>query len=558
MRFVHCTRAALAIVVAASTSSAVLAQQPPRTTLAKGAASTFTIFVRAVPVGSEQIAVARTAEGWTITGSGRLGAPLDVVTRRLQVRYDANWMPIELTIDATVRGQAYSVRSTVGSGVISNEVTSGTEKATTTAMTNADVLLPASFFAPYEALAARLQTAPSGSTLSAFGPPQFAFTIRVGESASERIQTATQLIETRRTHITLEAPGALPLEAEVWADNTGRLLRVSIPQQALEIGREDIASVSARNVPISRPNDETARIPSNGFALAGTIAKPVRTETTPLPAVVFIGGSGPTDRDEYLYGIPILGQLAGAAADAGFITLRFDKRGVGQSGGRIESGALSDLAEDLRAAVKLLSRRKDVDPKRIAVVGHGEGGSVALIAASKDKGIAAVALLATSGNSGANLILEQQQHLLSRMTLTDAEKESRVELQKKINDAVVTGVGWDKLPPEPRRQADNLEYQSILTTDPAKVMPNVRKPILVLQGELDKEVAPVNADRLEALARKRKNAPALDLVRLPGVNHLLVAATTGEVDEYALLVDKHVSPSVENALVSWLRKTLAK
>ena len=107
-----------------------------------------------------------------------------------------------------------------------------------------------------------------------------------------------------------------------------------------------------------------------------------------LPAVVLVGGSGPTDRDGLRLGIPILGQLAGALADAGFIVVRYDKRGIGQSGGRAESASLTDYAEDVRAAVKMLADRKDVDPKRIAVVGHSEGGSVALMAAAKDKRIA--------------------------------------------------------------------------------------------------------------------------------------------------------------------------
>ena len=139
--------------------------------------------------------------------------------------------------------------------------------------------------------------------------------------------------------------------------------------------RDDVASVAARQVPVSRSNDEQVRIPGNGFSLAGTLSKPLTAGTGPRPAVVLIGGSGPTDRDEMLFNIPVLGQVANSLADAGFITLRYDKRGVGQSGGRPESASLADYADDVRAAVKLLADRKDVDPKRIAVVGHSEGGS---------------------------------------------------------------------------------------------------------------------------------------------------------------------------------------
>src|SRR6185295_1319994 len=68
-----------------------------------------------------------------------------------------------------------------------------------------------------------------------------------------------------------------------------------------------------------------------------------------LPAVLLVGAIGPADRDGVTFGIPILGQLAGALADAGFIVVRYDKRGLGQSGGRAESASLTDYAEDVRA-----------------------------------------------------------------------------------------------------------------------------------------------------------------------------------------------------------------
>jgi fermentation-respiration switch protein FrsA (DUF1100 family) len=107
-----------------------------------------------------------------------------------------------------------------------------------------------------------------------------------------------------------------------------------------------------------------------------------------------------------------------------------------------------------------------------------------------------------------------------------------------------------------RRAVDNAEFQSLLVADPAKIMPDVRKPLLIVQGELDTQVEPSNADRLETLARGRKNAPPLEVVRLPAINHLLVPATTGDVEEYGRLAERHVSPAVTQALVTWLKKIL--
>lgn len=556
MRSTHCIRALLSVAVATVAATLGAPSLARAQQLAAPAASTLTVFVRAAPIGSELSSVVRTADGWTITSTGRLNAPLDIVTRRFEARYDANWKPLELTIDSVVRGLPFTAHTTVDGATMKTEVVTNGQSNTVTAMTDAEVLLPNLFFAAFEAVSAKLGTAATGTTISAYVVAQATITIRVTGFTNEQIQTAKQLINTRHTHVTIQQPAG-SFDAEIWADENGRLLHLSIPSQSLDVVRDDVASVAARQVPVSRPNDEQVRIPSNGFSLVGTVSKPLTAATGPLPAVVLIGGSGPTDRDEMLFNIPVLGQVANALADAGFVTLRYDKRGVGQSGGRLESATFADYTEDLRAAVKVLADRKDVDPKRIAVIGHSEGGAVALMAASRDKRIAAVGLIAANGVTGAELVLEQQQHALSRSTFSDAEKQQKVDLQKKIMQAVITGKGWEQFSAADRRLVDTPEFQSILTNDPSKVMPDVKQPILILQGELDTQVAPSNADRLAGLARARKNAPPVQVARVPGVNHLLVPATTGEVDEYGSLADRTVSPAVTSAIANWLKSTFA-
>jgi len=457
-----------------------------------------------------------------------------------------------------VRGQPQTIRTVVDGTTAKSDLVVGgqTSQKTDAIDPNALLLLPNSFFGPYEALAARLKTAVSGSEIPVYLLLQTSITVRVGESYAEQIQTAARLVSARRTRIALMLPGAL-VDADLWTDDSGRMIRFSVPAQSLEVVREDIASVSSRTVSISRPNDEQVKIPGNGFSLAGTLSRPAQAGGGRLPAVVLVGGSGPTDRDSMAFGIPILGQLADALADAGFIVVRYDKRGIGQSGGRAEAAALADYAEDVRATVKMLADRKDVDPKRIAVIGHSEGGLVALMAAAKEKRIAAVGLIATPGSTGADIVLAQQQRLLNRLKLTPEEKQAKVDAQKQIHEAVITGKGLEALPPDVRRTVDNPEFQSLLTSDPAKLVASVRQPLLVVQGALDTQVEPQNADRLEALARARKNAPPVEVVKVPSVNHLLVPATTGEADEYGTLKDKQVSQLVTDALVTWLKKTLS-
>ena len=518
----------------------------------------YTIFLAGAPIGSEQIAVNRTATGWTIVSSGRLGAPIDAVERRTQVRYTADWKPLEFTFDGVVRGVTQAIHTTIDGTTATSEITSaGQPKPKTDAIAADSVLVfPSTFFGPYEALAARLKTAAAGSEIPLYFEALQSVTATVGESAVEQIQTTGRLVNARRTRITIALPAG-GLAADVWSDDSGRMIRFSVPLQSLEVVREDIAAVSSRSVTISRPNDQRVNIPSNGFSLAGTVSKPARSGAPRLPAVVLVGGSGPTDRDGLAVGIPILGQIAGAIADAGYLVIRYDKRGIGQSGGRAESASLADYAEDVRAAVKLLADRQDVDPKRIAVVGHSEGGLVALMAAAKEKKIAAVGLIGTPGMTGAEVVLAQQKRLLDRTKMTAEEKQAKVDAQKKIHEAVITGKGLDLLPPNVRRSVDNPEFQGILMSDPAKLVAQAHQPLLIVQGGLDMQVEPQNADLLEALARRRKNATAVEVVKVAAINHLLVPAITGEVSEYADLKDKNVSKAVTDAIVTWLNKTLS-
>ena len=546
----------MAVALLASSARLAAGQLPPG--VQAGATSSFMIFLRGAAIGAEQMTVIRTADGWDIISTGRLAPPLDVVARKLEARYTPDWKPLELTLDSTVRGEFQKIYAGVSGTTATIEITTGTGTEPVRKSDTIDpsaILLPNAFYGPYEALTAQLKNAAVGSTLPVYILPIGSVALRVAESTADQIQTATRLITAKKTRVTGSSSG-ISLDFTIWGDENGRLLELTVPAQGLDIVRTDIASVASRHVAISRSNDEQVRIPAGGFTLAGTLAKPADAATAPRPAVILTAGAGPLDRDALTAGIPILGQLASALADAGFIVLRYDKRGVGQSGGRTEVASLGDFSDDQRAAVKFLTSRKDVDDRRIAVVGFSEGGLVSLLSAAKEKRIGAVVLVSTPGISGADLVLAQQQHALGKSNLPDTEKQARIDMQKKINEAAVSGKGLDALTPAVRRQIDNAEFQSVLAADPAKLVPNVKQPILVVQGERDMEVAPTNADRLEGLAKARKQPAVVDVVKIPGVNHLLVPAQTGEVDEYTALPDKQISPVASAAIVEWLKKTL--
>ena len=236
------------------------------------------------------------------------------------------------------------------------------------------------------------------------------------------------MIDVRTYALTFQNPGN-PLEAIVWTDETGRLLKFEVPAQALIFVREDLASVATRALVVSRDGDLSVRIPGNGFNLAGTLSQPSG------PAAGRIRRALPGDRARRRVGARSIATrwspvsrcsalLATPLADAGYYVLRYDKRGVGQSGGRAETATLQDFAEDVRAVVSFLRKRKDVDPDRIVLFGHSEGGLVALLAASRDEDLAGVVLAAAPSGPGGELVLEQQQYLLGKMNLPDAERAS--------------------------------------------------------------------------------------------------------------------------------------
>jgi len=553
---------ALGIVAAASPVPAHHgAQAPPPGPVAaqSGAVETiFTIFARGTQVGVERVAVSQTGEGWTIASSSRLEAPLNLTLRRAEARYDAAWRPRSLTMDGAFRETPIELRTTFsGTAASSQFLQDGQRREKTDTVAADTVILPNNFYGTYAVLARRLAAIQPGGEVRAYVAPQAEIAIRLDRVGTERLQTAGRSFVARRFFITFQNP-ATPLAGEVWAEEDGRLVRITIPAAEVDVVRADVASVAARRQLVHREGDEDVRVPTAGFTLAGTLSRPPATQAVPaggrLPAIVLIAGSGPMDRDEVAFGIPIFGQLASALADAGFLVVRYDKRGVGQSGGRVESATLADYAVDARAVVQFLAKRKDVDPERIAMVGHSEGAWVGMLAASADKRVARLVAIAGAGTTGAQLVLEQQRHLLERMSLSDAERRERIEMQARIVAAVQGKGPWDGIPAEYRKQADTPWYASLLAFDPVRVMPRVRQPVLIVQAALDTQVPPHHGKVLEQIAASRKKDPGHALVTLEGLNHLLVPAMTGEVDEYGALGDRSVSPEVAKTIAAWLQK----
>lgn len=519
----------------------------------------FLVFFRSQPVGREEVVVLKTADGWVVRGSTRLGQPIDITSRTNEVTYDLDWHPKTLLLDGVVRGQDVMLKSTFEGGKASNVLSvQGKPEEKVDDISADPVVLPNTFLGSYAALAMRLGGKTAGSELRAYIAPQMEVTVRVMNAAPERIDTAKGSIAATHYSLTFNnPPPAGDLMVNIWADPDGGLLRMNIPAQMLEMAREDVASASSRTASFSIPGDEAVTIPGLGFNIAATISKP--QSTAPAPAVILIAGSGPTDRDETVAGIPVFGQIARDLVNAGFFVVRYDKRGVGQSGGRTESATISDYAEDARQVLLWVEKRKEVDKDRIALAGHSEGALVAMLTAGRERNkVSALVLIAGPSKSGEDIVLEQQKYLLSKMPIDDAQRAEKVALQEKINRAVIKGQGWSDIPEAARRVADTPWFYSFLTFDPEKAMNDTRQPVLIVQGELDMQVQAYHADRLAEFARARKGAKAqVDVVKVPGINHLLVPAKTGDISEYGTLgPDAKVSPQVTSAIATFLAKAM--
>jgi dienelactone hydrolase len=295
---------------------------------------------------------------------------------------------------------------------------------------------------------------------------------------------------------------------------------------------------------------EEVTIPVATYKLAGTLLVP-KIGTT-HPAVVMITGSGLQTRDQR---IPLPGleqyapfrQIAERLASNGVAVLRVDDRGTGESTGRetLENATTTSLAEDTRAQIAWLRTRKEIDPRRIAVIGHSEGASIAAMIGASDPKLAAVVMMAGVAKRGADVSFEQQEDMLkSDTTMTAAHKDSLRAQQKEIVKTVLAGGEV------PGFNAWGREYFSY---DPLPTVRKVKQPLLILQGERDRQVYEEHAKLLAQAAREAGNKD-VTVKFFPTLNHLFLPSTTGSFSEYAHLSTNTVPDDVLDTLVDWFRK----
>ena len=191
----------------------------------------------------------------------------------------------------------------------------------------------------------------------------------------------------------------------------GRLEKLELPSQQLTMRRvaESVPPVTIELESKASAADierEEVRIEGDGVSLAGTLTRKKGAHGK-LPAVFFLSGSGPQDREGFSSGIDlgtheILERLTGE----GFLVLRVDDRGVGASTGPTQDMDFGDVVEDGRRLARYLFARPDVDPAHVVAIGHSEGGLSAPVLAAEEP-LAAIVLMAAPARPLEELLSEQ-------------------------------------------------------------------------------------------------------------------------------------------------------
>ena len=307
---------------------------------------------------------------------------------------------------------------------------------------------------------------------------------------------------------------------------------------------------------------------TNDSYLEGTLAVPEGKGR--FPAVIILAGSGPFDRNgdvdarvveaSQQAGQPVLAlsstyrDIAEALSREGIITLRYDKREVGNSTG--DGGDFPEPSlRDLKAAVAFLKEQPSVDPKRIALVGHSLGGLWALMEAAGNPDIAAVCVMATPAKPMSEVIVEQIEGLLKLQGANETDIAATVAQQQAIYEQLRSGALDPAATPEPIRS--QLEYlKAIMDIAGADYARQIACPALILQGDKDLfTIIPQEAVLLEEAFQEGGNDD-VTLITFPDLDH--VFRYTPDMPGTELYYEGRgpISTDVVDALVKWFKEAL--
>jgi uncharacterized protein len=520
-------------------------------------------------LGSETFDITCRPDGHYIaTGRTQLSAGATSIDLTTNLEFGADLLPITASAKGTVQGQPLDQSGTFANGtatLATNGQTQSVPYAPGSSWLGGNIFYTNAF------IAARYDEAKGGAQqFPVF--PQTTVTLERVASDAVRLDNGDASTFTR---FVMRVAGQ---EIVLWRDPSGHLAVIGVPAQRFAAVRPESAKwlqalmanlsngatspsstkPAATTIDYSAPagarfTAEEVTIPVASYSLAGTLLVP-KSGKRAFPAVVMITGSGLQTRDQR---IPLPGlenyapfrQIAERLASNGVAVLRVDDRGIGGSTGRetLENATTTSLAEDTRAQIAWLRARKEIDPARIVVVGHSEGASIAAMIGASDAKLAAVVMMAGVAKRGADVSFEQQEDMLrSDTTMTEATRASMREKQKEAVKTILAGGD----PPGQKMNAWTREY---FAYDPLPTIRKVKQPLLILQGERDRQVYQSHAAMLVDAARSAGNKDVTVKV-FPTLNHLFLPSTTGSFSEYSHLATTTVPDSVLDTLTDWIVK----
>ena len=304
-----------------------------------------------------------------------------------------------------------------------------------------------------------------------------------------------------------------------------------------------------------------------GNTLAATLTVP--PGKGPFTAVLLIAGSGPNDRDESILGHKPFLVLSDYLTRKGIVVLRADKRGIGKSTGKYAPAITADFATDAEAGVAYLKTRSEVDPRRIGLVGHSEGGTIAPMVAAGNPDVRFIVMMAGTGVTGERILVDQVRLIAEANGISkekaaqaaDKESELLALVVKETDNAVVEKELRAKLAgqmPEAQIDAAIKDITSpwgryLLSYDPTTALRKVVCPVLAIDGEKDLQVSPAQNLPPIRKALEEGGNKHFEIDELPGLNHLFQTAKTGSPAEYAQ-IEETISPVALDKIATWILK----
>ena len=302
---------------------------------------------------------------------------------------------------------------------------------------------------------------------------------------------------------------------------------------------------------------EEVKFKNGDIDLNGTLTLPAGFSKK-TPVLVMVTGSGQQNRDEELFEHKPFAVIADAFARKGIATLRYDDRFFGDKSKDFGKFTTYDFKEDALAAINLLRGRFD----RVGVLGHSDGGTIALMLAAEGKVDLAVSMAGVGGSGKENLLL-QNKAIFKSSGYSDDVVNAYCEVLDKVFGQMAEGKRPQGITiPEslPIALKNNLQtimsqplvpyLSTLLSIDMSKSLPKIKCPVLAINGKLDLQVD--HTYNLGVLENGLTNCKH-KIVAFDGLNHLFQHCKTGSPTEYSE-IEETISPEVLDVMTDWIRQ----